>query len=104
MLSARVDEVIGRGADLIVVTHPSLLRAVAAHAVPRPVVFGVLGDPLALGVGQSDERHPQGLTGAYNPIPAYSVLALMRYYLPRAKRVGVVFNSGSPSPWPTRMR
>jgi putative ABC transport system substrate-binding protein len=96
LLPARVDEVIGRGADLIVVTHPSLLRAVAAYAVPRPVVFGVLGDPLALGVGQADERHPQGLTGAYNPIPAYSILALMRYYLPRAKRVGVVFNVREP--------
>jgi putative ABC transport system substrate-binding protein len=96
LLPARAGEAIRRGADLIVVTHPSLLRAVAAHSVGRPVVFGVLGDPLALGVGQDDEHHPAEVTGAYNPIHAYSVLALARYYLPRAKRVGVVFNVSEP--------
>jgi putative ABC transport system substrate-binding protein len=95
-LPARDSEVIQRGADLIIVTHPSLLRAVAAHPVQRPVVFGILGDPLALGVGQADERHPPGVTGAYNPIHAYSVLAMARYYVPRAKRVGVVFNGKEP--------
>jgi putative ABC transport system substrate-binding protein len=95
-LPDKASEVIRRGADLIVLTHPSLLSAVAKHPVGRPIVFGILGDPLALGVGQSDARHLPDVTGSYNPLPAYSILALARYYLPRSKRVGIVFDGARP--------
>jgi putative ABC transport system substrate-binding protein len=95
-LPAKVDAATQRGADLIVVTHPILLHAMVARPVQRPVVFGILGDPLALGVGQADERHPADVTGACNALPAYRILALVRYYLPGARRLGVVFDGGEP--------
>src|SRR5262249_44056390 len=78
-LTARVDEAVQRGADLVVVTHPFLLRTLTGHPAGRPVVFGILGDPLALGAGQADDRHAASITGSYNPLHAYSTLALARY-------------------------
>ncbi len=64
--------------------------------VPRPLVFGVMGDPVVLGAGASAEQHRPGLTGAFHPFPAQSLLALTKYYLPGAKRVGLLFNGREP--------
>lgn len=95
-LPSTLDKVTRDGTDLIAITHPTILRAVAALEVRQPIVFGILGDPLALGAGESEARHRPGLTGSYNPLPAHSLLAVMKYYLPQAKRVGVLFNGQEP--------
>ncbi|WP_406700482.1 ABC transporter substrate binding protein [Singulisphaera sp. Ch08] len=92
----KLDETIRDKIDLIVITHPQILQAAMAREVQRPIVFAILGDPLVLGAGASAERHRSGLTGSYNPLPAYSLLAMVKYYLPHAKRVGVVFRGGEP--------
>lgn len=89
---------IREGADLIAITHPMVLRSMLSRGteVPRPLVFGVLGDPVVLGAGTSAEQHRPGLTGAFHPFPSQSLLALTKYYLPGAKRVGLLFNGREP--------
>ncbi|MBX6311625.1 MAG: ABC transporter substrate-binding protein, partial [Isosphaeraceae bacterium] len=93
---SKLEEAVRGGSDLVVITHPLVLRAVATREVGRPLVFGILGDPRVLGAGEAEERHRPGLTGAYNPLPASRLLTLVRYYRPGAKRVGVAFDSGEP--------
>lgn len=92
----RLARAIRDGADLIAITHPSVLQAALGLEVAPPMVFGILGDPLVLGVGTSKESHRPGLTGAFHAFPAQSLLAAAKFYLPEAKRVGVLFNSRDP--------
>jgi putative ABC transport system substrate-binding protein len=85
------------GADLIVLTHGSMLGpAVERATAGPPIVFGMLGDPKALGAGDADDGHRPGLTGAYHPLPSGRLLTLVSYYLPEADRVGVVFDPDDP--------
>jgi len=92
----RLARAIRDGADLIAITHPSVLQAALGLEIGPPVVFGVLGDPLVLGAGTSRESHRPGLTGAFHALPAHSLLAAVKFYLPEAKRVGVIFNGRDP--------
>ena len=48
------EEAVRGGADLIVVTHPHV-RTLMTRDLGRPVVFGILGDPLVLGAGDRAE-------------------------------------------------
>ncbi|MEW4570990.1 ABC transporter substrate binding protein [Tautonia sp. JC769] len=85
------------GADVIVLTHPLVLAAATSHTTGGPpIAFGILGNPLALGAGESDDRHLPGLTGAYHPMPSGSLLTLVRFYLPEAARVGILFDPADP--------
>src|SRR5262249_21751601 len=92
-----LDGALRRGADVVVVTHPYVLRELAARGVPKPLVFGVLGDASALGVrAEPGDRQPPLFSGSYHSLPAQSLLGRLRYYLRRAERVGVVFNPREP--------
>jgi len=92
----RLERAVRDGSDLIVVTHPAVLRALASREVGRPLVFGIVGDPLAMGVKEAAAQRPPGVTGAFNPLPAAGLLTLVKFHLPGAKRVGVAFNGADP--------
>ena len=92
----KLDSAVRGGADVVVVTHPDVLRATAGRQVPKPVVSGILGDPSSPGGEGLETLARRRITGAYNPLPTSAVLDLLKHYLPRAKRVGVVFNRRDP--------
>lgn len=92
----RLRRAIDDGSDLVVVAHPAILRALASQEIGRPLVFGVVGDPAALGVGEAEAHRSPGMTGAFNPLSAKGLLTLLKFHLPEAKRVAVVFNGADP--------
>lgn len=92
----RLERAVRDGSDLIVVAHPAILRALASREVGRPLVFGVVGDPSALGVDEAAARRSPGMTGAFNPLSAKGLLTLLKFHLPEAKRAGVAFHGADP--------
>jgi putative ABC transport system substrate-binding protein len=94
--SDELDTAVRGGADVVVVTHPDILRATAGRQMPKPVVFAILSDPSSPGGEELETLAQRRITGVYNPLPTSAVLELLKHYLPHAKRVGVVFNQRDP--------
>ena len=60
----------------------------------KPVVFGVVLDPIAAGAGKSDSDHKKGVTGVYLGYPYPAMVQTIRQVLPKARRVGTLFTPG----------
>lgn len=87
-----VEEAIKADADLIITLHAKTAPIVADRAGKVPVVFFVLGDPRALGLGKSFTDHRPGLTGVFLPFGRDDLKIGAVTFLPKAKRFGIAFN------------
>ena len=67
-------------------------RAVRGKAIP--IVFGAITDPVSAGLIESMERPGDNITGTSDRWPYKKQMELIREALPRAVRIGVVFNPG----------
>jgi putative ABC transport system substrate-binding protein len=85
--------------DVIVASAPPATRAAQHATTTIPIVFTAVGDPIDSGFVRS-LAHPGGnLTGLASIVPegfAAKQLELAKEAIPAAKRVGVLFNAGSP--------
>jgi putative ABC transport system substrate-binding protein len=59
-----------------------------------PIIFGAITDPVSAGLVQSMERPGGDITGTSDRWPYEQQMELIREALPKARRVGVVFNPG----------
>lgn len=86
---------VGDRPDLIVpISTISTQAMVAAAHGTIPIVFTGVSDPLGAKL-VSDLAHPGGnVTGVSNMLPLEKHLALIREVLPKAKRVGILYNPG----------
>lgn len=59
-----------------------------------PVVFGVITDPVASGLAESESAPGGNKTGTSDRWPYEKQISLIRQICPKAKRVGIVLNPG----------
>jgi ABC-type uncharacterized transport system substrate-binding protein len=93
-LSSIFDELNGNSSDVIVCFSTPALQAALRSVDKKPVVFGVVLDPIAAGAGKSDADHRPGFTGVYIAFPFAPMARTIREVMPRARRVGTLFTPG----------
>jgi putative ABC transport system substrate-binding protein len=88
----------GRAPDLIYATSASIAAAVLKETDSVPVVFVTVADPVAAGLVASLAKPGRNATGAYlaSGNAFARRFALVRQALPQVKRMGAVFDRGSP--------
>jgi ABC-type uncharacterized transport system substrate-binding protein len=90
-LNSICDEMNGNDADLVIAYTTTALQAALRKIDRKPLLFGVVLDPLAAGAGKSDTDHRANVTGVYLGFPYAEVGRTIREVLPRAKRVGTLY-------------
>lgn len=90
-LNSIVDAILTDRADLVVPLSTPALQVAAQRIKDRPVVFGVVADPVAAGAARSYTDHPANLTGITVLGPSVEMLDLLEKYYPAYKRLGTVF-------------
>lgn len=85
---------IGEGPDVIVAIGTPSAQAVVAATKSIPVVFGAITDPVAAQL--VNDRGPSGtnVTGMSDELPLKASLELIKKTLPKAQKVGLVYNPG----------
>lgn len=92
-LSSLVDSA-ASWADLVCVTSSPTLQAAIRRIPSAPVVFNVVADPVAAGAGKSFADHAPNVTGISTLTDFEGMARLVSECLPRARRVGTLFNPG----------
>lgn len=82
----------GSETDLIVSISTPTLQAAMRKIDRKPIVFAGVLDPIAAGAGKSAADHRPNVTGAYLVFPYAEMARTIRLVLPRARRVGTLFN------------
>ena len=91
-LSAMIDNVLGRNADVLALTSTPALQAALKKVRTIPVIFGVVANPVAAGVGKSDADHLPNVTGASSASAYAEGVAATLGCVRGAKRVGTLVN------------
>jgi putative ABC transport system substrate-binding protein len=90
-LSSVVDSALADGADLLITMYTPTLQVALRRAQSVPVVFTYVSSAMAAGAARSLEDHAPNVTGI-EMMGAYDqVFALLREFLPSARRVGTLF-------------
>lgn len=80
--------------DLVVaITTPSA-QAVKEAVKDKPIVFAAVTDPVSAGLVEALDRPGALITGSSDQTPIDLQLDLIRRFLPKAKTIGIVYNSG----------
>ena len=85
-------DIVRRKYDFIISLSTPALQIMAQANKKIPHVFGAVTDPYRMGVADSPEKHLPQLTGVATFQPVEEGFKVMREILPRAKRVGMVWN------------
>ncbi len=91
-LSAMIDDVPGRNADVLVLTSTPALQAALRKVRTIPVIFGVVANPVAAGAGTSDADHLPNVTGVSSASAYAEGVAATLGCVPGTKRVGTLVN------------
>ncbi len=91
-LSAMIDNVLGRNADVLALTSTPALQAALRKVRTIPVIFGVVANPVAAGAGKSDADHLPNVTGVSSASAYAEGVAALLGCVPGAKRVGTLVN------------
>lgn len=59
-----------------------------------PVVFNAVTDPVAAQLQNEDGSNREGVTGASDVLPIKAQLKMIRAFLPEAKSIGILYNTG----------
>lgn len=78
--------------DLIISLTTPCLTEVTKLVKKTPVVFAVVYDPVAAGVGTSRTDHLPNITGVSSFPPVEETVELIRALVPQAKTVGTLYN------------
>ena len=93
-LSAICDELNGDSSDLVVSLSTPALQAAIRKVDRKPLVFGLVLDPIAAGAGKTFEDHGSLVTGTYLDFPFDAVARSIQEIIPNAKRVGTLYTPG----------
>lgn len=92
-----VSQIQGEKPDLILtITTPSS-QAVVQKIKDVPVLFTGVTDPVSAGLVHSLDKPGGNVTGMTDMSPMDQHLALIREFLPKLKRLGVLYNAGEPN-------
>lgn len=90
-LNALADAAISDHADLLLTISTQALQSTAHRARDIPVVFTMVANPFAAGVGESEAKHLPNVTGAYGANDVKRMLPIIRQVLPNAKKLGTMY-------------
>lgn len=90
-LNGLVDAAMAEKNTLIIPLSTPALQAVAKKVKDRPVIFGMVANPMAAGAVKSYEDHPANMTGVTVLAPAGPLLDLIKKYYPHIKRIGTLY-------------
>lgn len=92
-------ELVGLNVDVIVAASPPNVRAAMRATSSIPIVLTAVSDPVGMGFVASLARPGGNITGVTSGIPEGFLakqLQLIKEALPRAARVGLLFNASNP--------
>lgn len=92
LLPQVLQQMLGRDPDVILPLSTPCLAAALTDVRDRPIVFGVVTAPLAVGAGESFEDHLPNVTGAVWTAPAPENFEWIKRLFPGARRVGLLYN------------
>lgn len=90
-LNSTIDAALTDEADLLITLSTPTVQAVVRRARGMPVVFTYLADPVAAGLGPSDQDHLPNVTGVYTAGAYDEAFKVLRQCLPTVRRVGTLF-------------
>lgn len=80
--------------DAIVAIATPSAQAVAASARASKIIFSAVTDPVAAKLVKAWDEPGKNITGVSDLTPIYKHLAMVKEVLPKAKKVGVIYNPG----------
>lgn len=87
-------QILGEKPNLVVSIATPTSQACAQAIKNIPIVFAAVSDPVGAGLVASLEKPGGNLTGTTDMSPVDRQLDLIREFLPKLKRLGVIYNSG----------
>lgn len=88
---------VGNKVDLILAVATPVAKASAEQTKSIPIVIAAVTDPLGVGLVK-DPKHPGGnITGVSDLLPVEEQFKLVKRLIPKASRIGVIYNSGEPN-------
>lgn len=90
-LSGLVDAALADHADLILTISTQALQTAVQRARNTPIVFTMVANPFAAGVGKNDADHLPNVTGAYGANDVRGMMPIIAQVLPSARRLGTLF-------------
>ena len=90
-LNGLVDAAIADNADMLLTISTQALQSSVQRAKGTPVVFTMVANPFAAGVGKSESDHLPNVAGAYGANDAKRMMPIIRQVLPNAKKLGTLF-------------
>lgn len=87
-------QILGEKPNLVVSIATPTSQACAQAIKNIPIVFAAVSDPVGAGLVASLEKPGGNLTGTSDMSPVDRQLELIREFLPKLKRLGVIYNSG----------
>lgn len=91
VLNGIYDAVAQSGVDVVIPISTPSLQAAMRKIKDRPIVFTLIANPLAAGVGPSFDQHQPNVTGIAVTAPADRMLELLAKYFPRYRRIGTLY-------------
>lgn len=78
-------------ADIILITTTQALQAAINIIKIKPVVFSLVGDPIACGAGKSFTTHLPNFTGVSSMSDFYRMVQILKKYYPEVKKIGTLY-------------
>lgn len=79
---------------IMAIATPAALSAYgAAKPANIPVVFTAVSDPVGAGLVQSGEKPGNNCTGSSDVLPLEAQLKMIRAFLPKAKKIGILYTT-----------
>lgn len=96
-LHTMADKLINSHAKILVGIATPACQALANGTKSTPIVMGDIGDPKGAGLIKN-EKHPEGnVTGVHGVQPIHQQLALVKKFMPKMKKLGVIYTSSDDS-------
>ena len=93
-LVSLLDAAVATRPDVLLVTSTPTLQAALKRVKGVPIVFNVVANPVLAGAGTSFADHAPNVTGISTESDFAGMARVVRECLPRARRVGTLFNPG----------
>lgn len=90
-LNGMVDSAIAANADLLLTISTQALQSSVQRARGTPIVFTMVANPFAAGVGTSTTEHLPNVTGAFGANDVHRMMPIIRQLIPNARKLGTLF-------------
>lgn len=90
-LNGMVDSAVTANADLLLTISTQALQSSVQRSRGTPIVFTMVANPFAAGVGTTEAKHLPNVTGAYGANDVRRMMPIIRQLLPNARKLGTLF-------------